>query len=86
MASAFIVINQVPEEMCDARSLSFALVDKSRDSAVGIATGYGQDDRGFGVPSPGRGETFSLLYLVQTDSGAHPASSPIGTGDTAAGA
>jgi hypothetical protein len=29
---------------------------ESRDSAVGIATGYGLDGRGIGVPSPGRGK------------------------------
>jgi hypothetical protein len=30
----------------------------SRDSAVGIATGHGLDDRGVGVLSPGRGKNF----------------------------
>jgi hypothetical protein len=30
----------------------------SRDSSVGIATGYGLDDRGVGVPSPGRVKNF----------------------------
>jgi hypothetical protein len=30
----------------------------SRDSEVGIATGYGLDDRGVGVPSPGRVKNF----------------------------
>jgi hypothetical protein len=41
------------------------------DSVVGIATGYGLDDRGAGVPSPDR--------VVQTGSGAHPASYAMGT-------
>jgi hypothetical protein len=45
---------------------------------VGIATGYGLDDRGVGVPSPGRVKNF--LHSVQTGSGAHPASYPVGTG------
>jgi hypothetical protein len=49
----------------------------SRDSSVGIATGYGLDGPGF---------DFSLLHSVQTGSGAHPASYPIGTGGSFAGA
>jgi hypothetical protein len=31
---------------------------KGRDSSVGIATGYGLDDGGVGVPSPGRVKNF----------------------------
>jgi hypothetical protein len=44
----------------------------SRDSAVGITTGYGQ------------GQDFSPLHVVQTCSGAHPAYAlcPMGTGDS----
>jgi hypothetical protein len=49
----------------------------SRGSAVGIATDYGLDDRGVGVRV---GSEFSLLHVVQTGSGAHPASYPMGTG------
>jgi hypothetical protein len=33
---------------------------KSWDSEIGIATGYGQDGQGVGVPSPDRGKTFLL--------------------------
>jgi hypothetical protein len=44
----------------------------SRDSSVGTATGYGLDDR--------LGQEFSLLNVVQTGSGAYPASYPMGTG------
>jgi hypothetical protein len=32
----------------------------SRDSAVGIATGYGLDERGVGVRIPGGGKNFHL--------------------------
>jgi hypothetical protein len=46
-------------------------------NSVGIATGYGLDDRG---SIPGRGKRFSLLPSVQTGSGVHPASYPVGTG------
>jgi hypothetical protein len=51
----------------------------SRGSSVGIATGYGLDDRGVGVRVP-VGSEFSLLHVVQTGSGVHPASYPMGTG------
>jgi hypothetical protein len=51
----------------------------SRDSVVGIATGYGLDDRGVGVQVPVE-QKFSLLHVVQTGSGVHPISYPIGTG------
>jgi hypothetical protein len=53
---------------------------KRRDSSVGIATGYGLDDWGSGVRfSPGAGN-LSLLHRVQTGSGVHAASYPMGTG------
>jgi hypothetical protein len=51
----------------------------SRDGAVGIATGYGLDDRGVGVRVPIGSRIFSKRS-VQTGSGAHPASYPMGTG------
>jgi hypothetical protein len=49
---------------------------ESRDSSVGIATGYGLNAR---VRFPAV-KDFSLLHSIQTDSGAHPASYPMGTG------
>jgi hypothetical protein len=45
-----------------------------RDSAVGIATDYGLDDRG----GPSRVKNF--LHVVQTGSGAHPTYYPMGIG------
>jgi hypothetical protein len=57
----------------------------SRGSALGRATAYGLDDRGVGVRVPVRSE-FSLIYIFQTGSGAHPASYPVSTGGKAAGA
>jgi hypothetical protein len=48
-------------------------------SSVGIATGYRPDGHG---SIPGRESYFSLLHSVQTGSGAHPASCPIGPGDS----
>jgi hypothetical protein len=43
------------------------IVDHSRNSSVGIATGWMA-----GVRFPARATDFSLLHRVQTSSGAHP--------------
>jgi hypothetical protein len=51
---------------------------KSRDSAAGVSTGYRLDDQGVGVRVPMEQE-FSLLHIVHTDTGAHPASYPMDT-------
>jgi hypothetical protein len=51
---------------------------KSRDSSVGIALGYGLNDRGSRVRFPVRAGNFSLHHRVQNGSGAHPASYPMG--------
>jgi hypothetical protein len=64
---------------------------KSRDSSVGIALGYGLDDRCSKVRFPAGAGNFSLHHCVQIDSEAHPASYPMGTrgfspGGKAAGA
>jgi hypothetical protein len=59
----------------------YFLLLKSRDSAVGIATGYGLDDQGFGVRVP-VGKKFPLLHFVQIVSGAHPTSYPKDTEDS----
>jgi hypothetical protein len=56
----------------------------NRDSAIGIATGYGLDDQGAGVRVP-VGQQFSLLHVVRTGSGALPASYPMGTGGSFSG-
>jgi hypothetical protein len=42
---------------------------------------YGLDDRAIGVRSPAGAKDFSSNLCVQTGSGAHPASCPMGTGD-----
>jgi hypothetical protein len=51
----------------------------SRDSSVGIALGYGLDDRGSRFRFPAGAGNFSLHHRVQNGSGAHPASYPMGT-------
>jgi hypothetical protein len=52
----------------------------SRNGSVGIATGFGLDDRMIGVRFPVAAVNFSHGHLVHTGSEAHPASYPIGTG------
>jgi hypothetical protein len=51
----------------------------SHDSSVGIALGYGLDDRGSKVRFPVGARNFSLHHRLQNGSGAHPASYPMGT-------
>jgi hypothetical protein len=53
--------------------------EESRDVSVGIALGYGLDDRGSRVRSPAGAGNFSLRHRVQNGSGAHPASYTTGT-------
>jgi hypothetical protein len=55
------------------------LLSTSRDSSVGIALGYGLDDRGSRVRFPARAGNFSLHHRVQNGPGAHPASYPMST-------
>jgi hypothetical protein len=55
--------------------LKLILNTRTRDSAVSIATG---SDRGVGVRIP-TVQKFSLLHSVQTGSGAHTVSCPMGT-------
>jgi hypothetical protein len=50
-----------------------------RRSSVGIALGYGLDDRGSRVRFPAGAGNFSIHHHVQTGSGVHPASCPVGT-------
>jgi hypothetical protein len=49
------------------------------DSSVGIALGYGLDDRDSRVQFPAWAGNFSLHHRVQNDFGAYPASCPMGT-------
>jgi hypothetical protein len=52
---------------------------RSRDSAVGIATGYGSEFESR------QGQEFLFLHVVQTGSVAHPASCPLGKGALSSG-
>jgi hypothetical protein len=57
----------------------YIYINKSRDSSVGIALGYGLDDRGSRVQFPAGAGNFSLHHRVQNGSGAYPPSYPMGT-------
>jgi hypothetical protein len=48
-------------------------------SSVGIALGYGLDDRGSRVRFPAGAANFSFHHRVQNGSAAHPASYPMDT-------
>jgi hypothetical protein len=54
--------------------------DKSFCSVGSIVSDYGLDDLAIGVRSPAGAKDFSSTLYVQTGSGAHPASCPMGTG------
>jgi hypothetical protein len=58
----------------------------SRVSSGSIVSDYGLDDRAIEVRSPAEAKDFFSSLCVQTGSGAHPASCPIGTGGPFPGA
>jgi hypothetical protein len=53
---------------------------ESQDSSVGIALGYGLDDRGSRVRFQAGAGNFSLRHQVRNGSGAHQSSYPMSTG------
>jgi hypothetical protein len=67
------------EEDRSWRKLCNDELHKSRDNSVGIAMGYGLDDRGSRVRFPVGAGNFSLHHRVHNGSGAHPASYPMGS-------
>jgi hypothetical protein len=56
------------------------MIKKSRDSSVGIATGYGMDGRGLGVRLPAAARDFSLHHSVHAGTETRPDSYIMGTG------
>jgi hypothetical protein len=65
---------------CDfLRVYGYMYCSKSWGSSVSIVSGYGLDDWAIQVRSPAEAKGFSSNLLVQTGSGAHPASCPMGT-------
>jgi hypothetical protein len=70
------------EIKCNTHSenlICYFMINKIRDSSVGIALGYLVDDRDSRVRFRAGAGNFSLHHRVQTGSGAHPASYPMGT-------
>jgi hypothetical protein len=63
----------------------FTLPKCNTDNSVDVATGCKLDDRMIGFRFPAGIGNFSLRHRVQTDSGAHPASYPMGTGGSSPG-
>jgi hypothetical protein len=55
------------------------IINRSRDSAAGIATGYGLDDRGVGVRVL-VGSRIFYSHFVESDPGVHPTFYPMDTG------
>jgi hypothetical protein len=60
------------------RLLTLLYKEKSRDSSVSIALGYGLDERGSRVGFPTGAGNFSLHHRIQNGSGAHSASYTMG--------
>jgi hypothetical protein len=58
---------------------NYIIYIKSRDSSVGVALGYGLNDRGSRVRFPAGAGNFSLHHRVQNGSGVYRASYPVGT-------
>jgi hypothetical protein len=58
----------------------------SRVNSGSIVSDYGLDNRAIGVRSPAGAKDFSYSLFVQTGSGSHPASCPMGTGGPSPGA
>jgi hypothetical protein len=59
---------------------STTVLSKTRGSSVSIVSDYGLDGQAIKVRSLAEAEDFSSSLYVQTSSGAHPASCPMGTG------
>jgi hypothetical protein len=59
---------------------AYVTICRSRVSSGSIVSDYGLDDRAIGVLFPAGAKDFSSSVCVQTGSGAHPASCPMGTG------
>jgi hypothetical protein len=49
-----------------------------RGCAVSTTTAYELNERGVGVPSPGRVKKVSVIQIIHTGSGVHPTSYPMG--------
>jgi hypothetical protein len=57
-----------------------AISGSEQGSSVSAVSDHGLHDRAIGVRSPAGAKDFSSILCVQTGSGAHPVSCPMGTG------
>jgi hypothetical protein len=71
-----IIWNDIVILNCSHRTINKICTDIN---SVGIALGYGLDDRGSRVWFPAGAGNFSLHHRFQNGHGAHPASYPMGT-------
>jgi hypothetical protein len=70
---------EIPRLLWNPKFITVFIRVQSSDSSVGIALGYGLDDRDSKVRLPAEAGNFSLRHFVQNGSGAHPSSYPMGT-------
>jgi hypothetical protein len=75
LAKSFLLWNKDMAGKC-----KITIYNVCRGSSGSIVSDYGLDDRAIEVRSPTGEEDFSSSPCVQTGSGAHPASYPMGTG------
>jgi hypothetical protein len=78
----FTFISKQPISLVKKRTITFKFaLSLSRSSSVSTVSGYGLDYRAIEVRSLAGAEEIPSSLCVQTGSGAHPASCPMGTGD-----
>jgi hypothetical protein len=78
MCQYFYILDYVIVFTCSETVPLITYIKKSSwDSSISVVMGCGLGDRGL---IPGRAGDFPLLHSIQTGSGAHPASYPVGTG------
>jgi hypothetical protein len=80
LAATWVTVIALPAR-CPYKVKSASFISFVEPGSSGsIVSDYGLDDRAIGVRSPAGAEDFSSILCVQTGSGAHPASCPMGTG------
>jgi hypothetical protein len=70
----------VNHRLMPCSTLRIVIIFLTRLSLVGIATGYGLDDRMIRFRFPAGARNFSFRHRVQTSSAVHSTSYPMGTG------
>jgi hypothetical protein len=75
-----ILMLYFPRHLFTINSLTLSTLIWEPGSSGSTVSDYGLDDRAIEVRSPAGAKDFSSNLCVQTGSGAHPASCPMGTG------